>query len=167
MNNKPKYDLHQLPMAYFCDNNKSNQLRTELIKNQVRISEEAQGNLEHIFFSAENMELINKQLIISVFEKTKGAIKIPPQSSSDLIIVMRYVFLEYARHLPYDIMEQIRELNCRVVGEILPNIITNVNQRIDYLKQIENPRKILPLPQNVGNKNNKALPSVSTVLFGK
>jgi hypothetical protein len=167
MSGKPKYDMHELPVAYFCDNSKANELRNQLIKNQVRIDESDQTSLEQVFFSDENMEIINRQLILTVFEKTKGAIRIPPQSKSDLIIVMRYVFLEYARHLPYDIPGQIRELDCRVVGEILPNIITNVNQRIDYLKEIENPRKVLPLPQNVSKKNNKNLPSVSTVLFGK
>ena len=80
---------------------------------------------------------------------------------------MRYVFLEFAKHLPYDIMGQIKDLNCMVVSEILPNIITNVNQRIDYLKEIENPRKILELPKNVSSKNNRTLASTSSILFGK
>lgn len=167
MDKKPKYGLHELPAAYFCDNMKASAMRNEMIKNQVRINECEQGNLETTFFSDENIELINKQLILGVFKKTNGKIKIPPQSNSSLIIVMRYVFLEFARHLPYDIMGQIKDLNCMVVSEILPNIITNVNQRIDYLKEIENPRKILELPKNVSSKNNRTLASASTILFGK
>ncbi len=163
--NKPRFGIQDLPTAYFCDNIKSNSLRTELIKNQVRISECEQGDLENVFFSDENISLINKQLILSVFKKTNGRIKISEQSKENLIIVMRYVFLEHSRHLPYDIAGQIKELNCRVVGEVLPNIITNANQRIDYLDEINNPRKLLPLPVNV-NKSNRNLQSVSNIIFG-
>jgi uncharacterized protein YukJ len=162
--NKPKFNFEELPVAYFSDNVKSNALRNELIKNQVRISECEQGNLENTFFSDENMDLINKQLVISIFNRTKGQIRIADQSKQQLVIVMRYVFLEHARHLPYDIKGQIRELNCRVVGEILPNIITNVNQRIDYLNEINNPRQILPNPINV-NKGRRLNGGVSSNLF--
>jgi len=167
MDKKPKYGLHELPAAYFCDNSKANAMRNEMIKNQVRITECDQGALETTFFSDDNIDLINKQLILGVFKKTNGTIKIPPQSNASLLIVMRYVFLEFAKHLPYDIMGQIKDLNCMVVSEILPNIITNVNQRIDYLKEIENPRKILELPKNVSSKNNRTLSSTSSILFGK
>ena len=164
--NKPRFDIQDLPTAYFCDNIKSNSLRNELIKNQVRVSECEQGDLETTFFSDENISLINKQLILSVFKKTKGQIKINDQSKASLIIVMRYIFLEYARHLPYDVAGQIRELNCQVVGEVLPKIITEATQRIAYLEEINGPRKVLPLPINV-NKNNRSLQSVTSILFNK
>lgn len=156
---KRRFDLHELPTAYFCDNIRSNSLRNELIKNQVRISECEQGELETNFFSDENISLINKQLIMSVYKKSNGQFKIAPQSKQSLIIVMRYVFLEYARHLPYDIVGQIKELNCKVVSEILPSVITEANQRIGYLEEITKPRNLVPLPVNV-HHNNKNLPSV-------
>lgn len=158
MNNKPSFDMQQLPAAYFCDNSKADNLRNQLIKNQVRINEEEIGLLEKIFFSDDNIILINKQIVLSVYDKTN--IKIPFQSNSSLIIVMRYIFLEYARHLPFDISNQINELNCHVVSDILPNILTNVNQRIDYLKEINNPREILSLPINVNN-GRRNLPSIT------
>ncbi len=105
--NKPRFDIQDLPTAYFCDNIKANSLRNQLIKNQVKINECEQGDLENTFFSDENISLINRQLILSVFKKSNGQIKISDQSKESLIIVMRYIFLEYARHLPYNITEQI------------------------------------------------------------
>jgi len=161
-----KFDLHELPSVYFCDNDKANQLRAELIRNQVSISECAQGALEETFFSDENINNINKQLIYTVWFKTDGLYKISEQSKQSLIIVMRYVFIEYARHLPYDIKGQIKELNNLVVGEITPGVITNATQRVGYLKTIQNPQGLVPLPRNTSN-NAKDLPSVSTVLFRK
>lgn len=156
------YNISELPSAYFCDNKKANNLRNQLIKNQVRINECEQGDLETTFFSDENIDLINKQLILSVYKKSNGSYKISPQSKESLTIVMRYVFLEHARHLPYNISGQIKELNCRVVGEIFPNLITNITQRIDYLNEIENPINLVPLPTNV-NKNNRNLPSTTSI----
>ena len=155
-NKSSNLNVKDFPVAFFCDNKKATALRNELIKNQVRISECEQGYLEHVFFSKENIDLINKQLILSVFKNSNKTIKIESQDENSLIIVMRYVFLEYARHLPYNITEQIRELNCKVVGEILGNVITNTTQKINYLEEIQNPRKLIPLPVNV-NKNKNIL----------
>lgn len=152
-----------MPTTFFCDNPKANAARNQMIKNQVRVSECEQGDLEELFFSDENISLINKQLIILVYKKTKGQIKISEQSKESLVIVMRYIYLEYARHLPYNITEQIKELNCQVVGEILPKIITEATQRITYLEEINNPRKIIPLPINVSSlKNRGSIQSVTT-----
>ena len=160
-----KFDFHDMPVAYFNDNVQANSLRTQVIKNQVRISECEQGDLATTFFSDENIELINKQLILSVYKKTNGQYKISNQSKQSLEIVMRYVFLEHARHLPYDISGQIRELNCRVVGEILPGIITQITQRVEYLKTINEPRQLLELPKNVHGGTRQNLPSVTTTFF--
>ena len=159
-----KFDFNELPIAYFNDNVNSDALRNQLIKNEVRISECNQGKLEDIFFSDENIDTINKHLILSVYKKSKGKFKISKQSTQSLIIVMRYVFIEYARHLPFNVDKQIAELNCRVVSEILPSVITNIRQKIDYLKEIECPMTPIPLPINTKNEN-KELPSVTDVLF--
>lgn len=157
-----QFDVNEFPIAYFCDNDKATQFRRDLIKNQVRVSEYDQSPLEDTFFSNENIDLINKQLILGVYNKTNGQVKISNQSKEKLIIVMRYVYLEYAKHLPHNITDQIRDLNCQVVGQILPDILTNVNQHINYLEEIQNPRKLMPLPINV-NKNNKNLPSITSI----
>lgn len=163
--NKKVFDIQDLPIAYFNDNCNANKLRNEVIKNQVRISECEQGDLENTFFSNENLDLINKQLIISVFKHTDGQYKIAPQSNQSLIIILRYVFLEHARHLPYNIAEQIRELNNKVVCEILPNIITQITQRTEYLKIISEPRQLLALPICVTKGTRQNLPSVTTTFF--
>lgn len=142
----------------FEDNKIAINYRSQVIKNQVNITENQQNLLEKMFFSNENIELINKLLILTIFKKSNNEIKIAPQSNESLLIVMRYVFLEYAKHLPYNIKNQILELNYMVVHEIIPNIITNITQKIEYLDKLDKPRELLPLPINV-NKNNKNLPS--------
>jgi len=167
IDDKLTFDYHQLPKAYLCDNNKSNALRSEFIKNQTKIIECDITELPSGFFSDDNILQINRKLIYQVFKNTNGEYKIKPQSNEQLLIVMRYVFLEYARHLPYGVKEQIYELNCRVISEILPNVITNAQQHIGYLKQIEKIREPLPLPISTKytiNTNSKVLPSVMKIL---
>ena len=156
------FSLVDVPSAFFCDNPKSKIARNNIIKNQYKVSECKQGDLEQIFFSNNNIGLINKQLILSIYKKTNGEIKINEQSKQNLLIVMKYIYVEYAKHLPYNIVEQIKELNCRVVGEISPQIISEVNQRIEYLNHINNPRELIPLPSS-DNIKNKSLQSTSTI----
>jgi len=151
--NKFTFDINELPTAYFCDNIKANDLRNQLIKNHVRVAECNQNDLENIFFSDENISIINKKLILDVFKKTEGQFKIEPQSKLSLTIVMRYIFLEHALHLPNKIKEQINCLNNKVVNEVLSNVITNITQYVSYMNEINNPRTLLPLPINV-NKSN-------------
>jgi hypothetical protein len=76
---------------------------------------------------------------------------------------MQCIFIDHSLNLPTNVKEQIINLNCRVVNDILPKILTELNQRIDYLNKINNPRKLLSLPENV--KTSKTLQSVSTILF--
>ena len=161
-NKVKKNDLHSLPVGFFNDNDVSNKIRNNVIRNQVRIADDVQGDLEKTFFSEQNIDIINKQLIMKIYEMSKKNIKIAPQSKEELLIVMRYVFIEYARHLPYDLVEQIRELNYSVIGEILPSVWTNIHQKIDYLAEINNPRQINPLPVNV-NTRNQNLQSISSI----
>ena len=161
-----KFDFYNMPSAYLCDNKKANELRSQLIKKQIMISECNQGNLENIFFSDENINLINKLLILSVYKKSNNQFLISQQSQESLLIVMRYIFIEYSRNLPYDIINQIKELNNIVICEILPNIITNITQRIDYLKEIECPkRQLLDLPINVNKTKNRK--SIASILFNE
>ena len=77
------------------------------------------------------------------------------------MVVMRFVYDKDAKHLPLR-LEQIKQLNCSVVKEILPNILTQVEQNITYLENLDKPINPLPPPINV-NKLNKTLPSISSL----
>ena len=156
----PSFDFEEIPVAYFSDNNNGKLLRKQLIKNELKLSECSVGELEKTFFSKENINLINKHLILSVYSSTNKQFLICPQKEADLIIVMRYVFIEYSRNLPYDIDKQIKDLNYHVISEILPIVISNVDQKIGYLKDIETQPIGPPLPINT-KKINRTLPSTT------
>jgi hypothetical protein len=135
-------------------------------KNELKINQDEVGALETNFFSKENIDLINKQLILRVYQVSKKKFKICPQKEEDLIIVMRYIFIEYARNLPFDIAGQIKDLNCNVVGEILPTVISNVDQKVGYLRDISTQPVGPPLPINT-KSIDRTLPSMDSMIFMK
>jgi hypothetical protein len=97
------------------------------------------------------MDIINKQLILSVWKKSNKKYKIGFQDKKKLVIVMRYIFIEYSKNLPYDLTKQINELNCITVGAIVPDIITNFEQKLGYLPDIETRGELIPVPKSTNN----------------
>jgi len=160
MNNK--FDIVQMPQAYFSGNINADNNRKQLIKNVFKQPECNISRLMDVFFSQANIDLINKQLVLTVYKKSNKKYRIPFQKKEDLMVVMRFVYDKDAKHLPFKIKEQIKQLNCSVVKEILPNILTQVEQNITYLENLDKPINPLPPPINV-NKLNKTLPSISSL----
>jgi len=157
-------DFKRLPVGFFQDNNPNvAATRKLLVKNISKININDISNLETSFYSDENIDLINKQIVLTVFKKTNKQYRINFQSKDKIIIIMQYVFNEYARHLPYDIKDQIKELNCIVVGEIIPNLITNFEQKLGYLKDIEKRGELVPLP--VSSTADRTLPTANLSFF--
>ena len=157
-----KFDFHQFPNAYLCENDNSKELRENLVKNMNNRSKCDSDILMEAFFSKENVNIINKKLIMRVFKESKNKVYISPQDPKKLMIVMKYIYQEYAKHLPFKIEYQIEELNCLVVGDIYKKVLSNAMQKVNYLVEINTPRKILPPPINVNNLD-KTLPSFSEI----
>jgi hypothetical protein len=117
--------------------------------------------LSKIFFSPQNVDLLQRQIIATVFERTNRAYLIEKQNEEDLQVVMRSMFLQHARHVADHIKEQIQELNNLVTDDVVPNIISQVNQYIGYLDRTFLPRQIMDHPECVSSAGMRTLPSVT------
>jgi len=118
--------------------------------------------LSDLFFSQGNVEIIQRQIVLNVFKKSEKKYLIPFQNPKSLEIIMKYIFNENAKHLPYSVTEQIRELNQNVSDELTPMIINNINSKQEYLKDINAPPPVNDLPINVHSAGNKTLSSYSS-----
>ena len=160
----PKFNIKELPIAYFTENKDSDLLRNQYIKNTIKQTEEELSDLAKFFFSDLNIDLINKQLVLKVYKISNKKYHIPFQDKDKLLIVMRYVWIQYSKNLNFRIREQIKELNCHVVSEILPDIITNIEQHFGYLdvwkREEESKFKLNKLPVNT-RIGKGTLPSIS------
>ena len=156
------FDFHKTPFLFFQDDKKSKSYQMELKNSLLHQSDSANNIVSNVFFAIENINIINKGIILAVYKLTKGEFKIPPQSNEDLIIAMTYIFSNYSENLPYNIKKQIKVLNDLVVQNVVPGIITNLQQYIGYLKDASQLPDPLPRPINV-NDMGKTLPSVTNI----
>ena len=74
----PSFDYSQLPIAYLSENKNSKHLRRQLIKNLVKQPKNNINKLSDVFFSQKNIEIINKQLVLAVWKKSKKRVFIFP-----------------------------------------------------------------------------------------
>lgn len=116
-------------------------------------------NLSRRFFSPENINQIQYELIQSVYDRS-GDKKwvIDKQDVNELQIVMRAMYLQYAKNLEIDIPGQIRALNKLVVDYCVPKIMTEVEAHFYYLNDISK----MPVPMersaNLSSAGTKSLP---------
>ena len=156
----PSYDI-------FKDSTKPQNTDTSIISNIV-----VPTAVSRTFFSNDNMERIQQQIIAEVAKVSNK--QIGKQSYTELQVIMKSMYLQYGKNLPYDIESQVAELNKMVVDTSVNIIVPNVLQYEKYLQDISSPIPIMPRSQNVSNKGYKfgdfssLIPSVnSTQAFNR
>lgn len=124
--------------------------------------------LGELFFSQENINRIQKMIKYEVFVRTNGKYKLEvEQNESDVLVVMRDIYITCAKNQPYKVIHQVKELNHRVIEKILPDMISIIKQDDEYIKQLDKPINPIPLPVCVNSKGRISLPSVTTTFFYK
>lgn len=136
----------------FLENHPENYTKT--VRNKLYENHEDIDLLEQAFFSDQNMDIIQKQIILAIFKNIGW--KVPYQRKISVLLVMKYIYNFYARNLPYQITNQIRELNSKVVAEIVPRMITQIEQYFGYIRDSNRPLQIMEQPINPSIKGNNA-----------
>lgn len=114
--------------------------------------------LSELFFSRENTDIIQQGLINYVYNKSNGMYKIGKQSEQELSIVMRSTYLSYGKNLTYNLNEQLKELNTKVIEWCAERIITNIQQYLDYkvnVSTLKMPMETPALTSQKGLKSNE------------
>jgi len=114
--------------------------------------------VKEAFFLAENIEIIQNAIIRNIAKKSKYIIS--RQKEEDITIIMNGIYHDYARHLPYNLKEQVLELNERVINFVTPWILNEVEAYINYLVDADTPLSPPKLPINVAKQRKESLPSV-------
>lgn len=113
-------------------------------------------NLSNIFFSKQNIDNIQNQIMNRVSQKT--GYRISRQSETELQIIMRSIFLQYSKNKPCDLSEQIAELNEKVLNYSVERIIVEISQYLEYKNTVNK----LPIPlQHPANLSNAGLKSLT------
>lgn len=103
--------------------------------------------LSQLFFSNENINALQIGLKNMVYKKSENKYVIGNQSVDELVIIMRSIFNDNARHLPFKILDQIKELNRLVLNYCVPRIISEIELHNSYLKDIQKGPTFFDRPQ--------------------
>jgi len=85
------------------------------------------------YFSTGNLEIIQNAIRKGIYDKTNGQYIIDNQDCDSLKIIMRGVFLEHSANLPYNITQQIEELDKKVINFCIQQIYSELRGYVKYL----------------------------------
>lgn len=112
-----------------------------------------------LYFSKENMELVQAQIRYEVYNRTHGEHVISNQSPTELGIIMRSIYLQHAKNTNKmeDLKTQIGELNAIVVSWSVPKIISEIKQYAAYVYDTQNLPVPIPHPKNLSSAGTRQL----------
>lgn len=102
------------------------------------------NELSDKFFDKNNINHLQKLIQYGVFKYSNGQYKISIQPENELKIIMRSIYLQHSKNLPYHIQDQINALNKLVLNYCIPQIYSEAKLYKGYLKDVSN----LPMPIN-------------------
>mgnify|MGYP006139839553 CR=1 FL=1 len=143
-------NFNGMPFHLYENNNVKNNLSNNMTGTFC------ESKLSEHYYSQSNIDVLQESIIKGVYKITNG-VKICRQSEDELLIIMRSIFLQYAKHLNDNINNQINDLNKYVLKYSINNINTNIKQYQGYLKDITKQQEVMDKPQFVNIKGEKTL----------
>jgi hypothetical protein len=122
------------------------------------------GNWDHTalsdaFFTRKNVDVIQKDIRKEIYRMSgPKQYMIDDQDVDELKMIMRAMYLQYAKNNPFNIEGQINELNDLVVKWSAPRIMSEIEQYNYYLNDISHLPVPLPQPMSMSSAGTKSLP---------
>ena len=127
-----------------------NAFRTQAIKNI-----HSESRVSNLFFSKENMDILQDGIRFVVFKKTKEVIS--KQSEPELQVIMRSIYLQYSKNLNTNIIEQVKDLNSKVLDYTVSYIANQIHNYKIYTNDITNMPIPLERSKNMSSAGTKNL----------
>jgi len=122
------------------------------------------GNWDHTalsdaFFTRKNADVLQRAIKQAVY-RMSGPKKyvIDDQDVDELKMIMRAMYLQYAKNHPYNIEGQIAELNDLIVKWSAPRIMSEIEQYNYYLNDISHLPVPIAQPMSMSSAGTKSLP---------
>lgn len=85
-----------------------------------------------LLFSDANLDALHEAVRYGVF-KASGIV-VDRQSDVELRLVVRSIYLTYARNAPDGVLEQVRELNARVLADVVPRVAAEAEAHRKFIE---------------------------------
>jgi hypothetical protein len=89
--------------------------------------------LSRAFFSQENIQIIQNGIRAGVYNRSNGQYIVGPQDCDSIKIIMRSVFLQYSANQPFNIPQQIEELNKIVLNYCIQQVYSEAQGYMKYI----------------------------------
>lgn len=96
--------------------------------------------LSQVFFSVENIQILQNGIRAGVYQKSNGQINVPPQNIDSLKIIMRSTYMQYAEHIPNNTKQEIQRLNNIVLDYCVKSVH---GEAIGYLKYCQDQSSLI------------------------
>lgn len=135
--------------------------------------------LTDLFFSQQNIQNVQNVIRYLVYQNTDEIID--KQSTNELLIVMRATYLEYSSHpaiikaemssqekqkILLEYKKEVDRLNQIVFNHIVPKLVSQLQQYLDYLRDVSQQPKQMERSKNESIKGQKQYRSVTQLLTG-
>lgn len=104
----------------------------------------AGSHVSQLFFSKKNIQALQDGIRYSVYNRSNGKHMIGEQSNQELVIIMKTMYLTHGKNQIYNIVEQVRELNKKVLDFAVPDII----EQLDMYDKYRHDQAFLPNPMD-------------------
>ena len=118
--------------------------------------------LNTMFFSKDNLDIIQNMIRYGVWKKSDEKYVIDRQSDAEIQIIMRSIFLQHSPNLENNVKQQIAYLNKMVTDWCVPKILAEVQQYVGYLNDIEKMPMPIDRPVNLSSKGTKISRSITS-----
>ena len=134
------------------------QLFTDDSSNGNTISKDIEKNaLSELYFSKENIERLQTLMRYQVWLRSGQKHIIDKQSTLQLEIIMRSIYLQYSKNLDIHLKEQINELNQYVLDYAIDRILSGIEQYLGYKKDISTLPTVMDHPEYMSSAGEKSL----------
>ena len=113
------------------------------------------NTLSNVFFSKENIRIIQNGLKAGVYKISNGRFLIGDQDEDTLKIIMRSIFLQSATNLPTNISEQVESLNKLVIDYGVPQIYGEAQGYVKYKNDVST--LVVPIQRPTSTYSNNTL----------
>lgn len=158
--NKIQYELNPYPM-WQEDKLKPNEVRQQAVGTQSI----GRNLLNELFLSPENIEYLQTRIKYAIWVASDKKHVIGRQDDTELVVIMRSIYLQYGKNIPVGIKEQIADLNDLVVEECTSKILSQIEQHLAYLRDKSSQPMPLSLPVFTSTIGTKQLPSVTSTFY--
>lgn len=124
-------------------------------KSQAIKNIHSESAVSDMFFSKMNIDILQEGIRFGVYKKSKEVIS--TQSEPELQIIMRSVYLQYAKNNHEDLILQVRDLNSKVLDYTVSYISNQIQNYKTYTKDITSMPIPLERSKNMSSAGTKNL----------